>query len=182
MMLKFYSYFKQATIGPCKEKKPAFWDVVNRVKWDSWRSLGDLPKEGAMEKYVEELKKIVETMSYTENVANFMGSVDELNNINLNDLEMIAPEIIKKVLSRPNSPFASREASPIRDSIIMQNGITNIHNLNSNNNNNDSISSEQTQIITNGNGTHENGYVHTNGVHSDDQSDDEYIDTVEVRH
>lgn len=30
MMLRFYSYFKQATLGPCTQKKPPFWDVVGR--------------------------------------------------------------------------------------------------------------------------------------------------------
>lgn len=32
-MLKFYGYYKQAKEGPCKEAKPAFWDVVKKAKW-----------------------------------------------------------------------------------------------------------------------------------------------------
>ncbi|XP_053680379.1 acyl-CoA-binding domain-containing protein 5 [Anopheles nili] len=115
MLLRFYSFFKQAKKGKCCERKPAFWDVVNRAKWDAWNRLGDMPKEVAMQKYVDELKKIVETMSYTDNVANFMEySMSDLDNVSLTDLEMVAPEAIKKVRSRPNSPFASREASPTR--------------------------------------------------------------------
>ncbi|XP_035794952.1 acyl-CoA-binding domain-containing protein 4-like [Anopheles albimanus] len=114
MLLRFYSYFKQATKGKCCERKPAFWDVVNRAKWEAWNRLGDMPKETAMQKYVDELKKIVETMSYTDNVANFMEyNMSELDNINISDLEMVAPEAIKKARSRPNSPLASREASPV---------------------------------------------------------------------
>lgn len=31
--LQFYSLFKQATEGPCKTKKPAFYDVINKAKW-----------------------------------------------------------------------------------------------------------------------------------------------------
>lgn len=31
--LKFYSYYKQATEGPCELPKPGFWDIVNRAKW-----------------------------------------------------------------------------------------------------------------------------------------------------
>uniref|UniRef100_A0AAG5CRK2 ACB domain-containing protein n=1 Tax=Anopheles atroparvus TaxID=41427 RepID=A0AAG5CRK2_ANOAO len=115
MLLRFYSYFKQATKGKCCERRPAFWDVINRAKWDAWNRLGAMPKEVAMQKYVDELKKIVETMSYTDNVANFMEySMSDLDNVNVNDLELVAPEAIKKVRSRPNSPFASREASPGR--------------------------------------------------------------------
>lgn len=64
-----------------------------------------MPRERAMELYVEELKKIIETMSYTDNVAEFMGSVSELDGVDVDDLEAVAPEAIKKVRSQPNSPF-----------------------------------------------------------------------------
>ncbi|XP_053322918.1 acyl-CoA-binding domain-containing protein 5 isoform X2 [Spea bombifrons] len=68
MMLKFYSFYKQATQGPCNIPKPAFWDPVGRYKWDSWSSLGDMSKEDAMIAYVDEMKKILETMPMTEKV------------------------------------------------------------------------------------------------------------------
>lgn len=58
MMLKFYSYYKQATEGPCHIPKPGFWDVINRAKFDAWNKLGDMSKELAMKSYVEELKKV----------------------------------------------------------------------------------------------------------------------------
>lgn len=54
-MLRFYSYFKQATQGPCSGARPAFWDVVGRAKYDAWKKLGDVSKEEAMAKYVHEL-------------------------------------------------------------------------------------------------------------------------------
>lgn len=66
-----------------------------------------MPKERAMELYVEELKKIIETMSYTDNVAEFMGSISELDGVDVEDLETVAPEAIKKVKSQPNSPFGN---------------------------------------------------------------------------
>lgn len=72
LQLKFYSYFKQATEGPCTIAKPSFWDVVGKAKWDAWKSLGDMPKEEAMGKYVDELKQIIETMSFTESVSKFV--------------------------------------------------------------------------------------------------------------
>ncbi|XP_075408662.1 acyl-CoA-binding domain-containing protein 5 isoform X2 [Tenrec ecaudatus] len=68
MMLKFYSFYKQATEGPCKLSRPGFWDPIGRYKWDAWSSLGDMPKEEAMIAYVEEMKKILETMPMTEKV------------------------------------------------------------------------------------------------------------------
>ncbi|KAM8802136.1 acyl-CoA-binding domain-containing protein 5 isoform 8-T11 [Rhynchonycteris naso] len=68
MMLKFYSFYKQATEGPCKLSRPGFWDPTGRYKWDAWSSLGDMTKEEAMIAYVEEMKKILETMPMTEKV------------------------------------------------------------------------------------------------------------------
>lgn len=64
-----------------------------------------MPKDEAMELYVNELKQIIETMSYTDSVAEFMGSIDELAGVDVDDLEAVAPDAIKKVRSQPNSPF-----------------------------------------------------------------------------
>lgn len=33
MMLKFYSYYKQATVGVCNIPRPGFWDAVGKAKW-----------------------------------------------------------------------------------------------------------------------------------------------------
>nr|DBA25141.1 TPA: hypothetical protein GDO54_012706 [Pyxicephalus adspersus] len=68
MMLKFYSFYKQATQGPCNIPRPGFWDPVGRYKWDAWNSLGDMTKEDAMVAYVDEMKKILESMPMTEKV------------------------------------------------------------------------------------------------------------------
>lgn len=80
---------------------------ANRAKYDAYKGLGKMPRERAMELYVEELKKIIETMSYTDNVAEFMDSVSELDGVDVDDLEAVAPEAIKKVRSQPNSPFGN---------------------------------------------------------------------------
>lgn len=68
MMLKFYSYYKQATVGACNIARPGFWDAVGKAKWDAWNSLGDMPKEAAMAAYVEEMKLILEGMPMTDEV------------------------------------------------------------------------------------------------------------------
>ncbi|KAL7373166.1 hypothetical protein ABVT39_000413 [Epinephelus coioides] len=68
MMLKFYSYYKQATVGPCNIPRPGFWDAVGKAKWDAWNSLGDMPKEEAMAAYVDEMKLILEGMPMTDEV------------------------------------------------------------------------------------------------------------------
>lgn len=68
LMLKFYSYYKQATLGPCNTTRPGFWDPIGKYKWDAWNSLGDMPKEAAMIAYVDEMKKILESMPITKEV------------------------------------------------------------------------------------------------------------------
>ncbi|KAJ8279248.1 hypothetical protein COCON_G00063140 [Conger conger] len=68
MLLKFDSYYNQATQGPCDIPKPGFWDNVGKVKWEAWSSLGDMPKEEAMTAYVDEVKLILESMPVTDEV------------------------------------------------------------------------------------------------------------------
>jgi acyl-CoA-binding protein len=36
LLLKFYAYFKQATIGPCQSSRPSIFKVVERAKYDAW--------------------------------------------------------------------------------------------------------------------------------------------------
>lgn len=112
MMLKFYGLFKQASEGACSQGKPHFWDVVGRAKWDAWNSNRHLSKEQAMQRYVESLQEIIETMSFTENVQNFVGKLDDLGNINLDELELVSPGMRELAESHPNSPFHSRTNSP----------------------------------------------------------------------
>ncbi|XP_029979094.1 acyl-CoA-binding domain-containing protein 5A isoform X3 [Sphaeramia orbicularis] len=68
MMLKFYSYYKQATVGMCNIPRPGFWDAVGKAKWDAWNSLGEMTKEQAMAAYVDEMKLILEGMPMTDEV------------------------------------------------------------------------------------------------------------------
>lgn len=113
MMLRFYSYFKQATEGPCRSRRPAFWDMVGKVKYDTWKRLGDMPREKAMEAYVEELRQIVETMSYTQNVAEFYNSLNQFD-MKIEDIELIAPDLIRNK-SQENSPHHKNEIQAIED-------------------------------------------------------------------
>ncbi|XP_034944730.1 acyl-CoA-binding domain-containing protein 5 isoform X2 [Chelonus insularis] len=82
--------------------------------------LGNMSRNEAMNNYVEELKKIVETMSYTDNVANFLGSLDSFyESVPVEDLEMLVGPVIERMRSQPGSPLSasplgSRETSPQR--------------------------------------------------------------------
>lgn len=159
MMLRFYSYFKQATEGPCKSRRPAFWDIVGKAKYDAWKRLGEMPKEKAMEMYVEDLKQIVETMSFTQNVADFYSSLSELDNISVGDLELVAPEFMRSK-SIPNTPFRElNKQEPTSDSTEIPN--------------------EPYTAATNGRQNNRT-YSSSPSETSTSDDDDEYIDTVEV--
>ncbi|CAN9503077.1 unnamed protein product [Ophioblennius macclurei] len=73
MMLMFYSYFKQATLGPCDIPRPTgFWDTRGKAKWDAWSSLGDMTKEEAMKNYIEDIQLILETIPISEEVSDLV--------------------------------------------------------------------------------------------------------------
>ncbi|XP_075876827.1 acyl-CoA-binding domain-containing protein 5-like isoform X2 [Nelusetta ayraudi] len=73
MMLMFYSYYKQATVGPCNIPRPSgFWDSRGRVKWDAWSSLGNMTKEEAMKNYVEDIQLILETIPISDEVSDLV--------------------------------------------------------------------------------------------------------------
>ncbi|OWR43416.1 hypothetical protein KGM_209092 [Danaus plexippus plexippus] len=142
LMLRFYSYFKQATEGPCLKDKPGFWDVVNRAKWEAWNKLGDMTKDEAMQAYVNELHKrfrsqvkfplsvllndlgsfrrhqIVETMSFNSDVASFLSVEDDSSSFPSADLQLVAGDVLARCRSSENSPDFSRSvsgsSSPVR--------------------------------------------------------------------
>lgn len=157
LMLKFYSYYKQATEGPCNDPKPGFWEVVKKAKWVAWSKLGNMSKEEAMKNYVEELKKIVETMSYTENVANFIGSLDSFyESVPVQDLELIVGPVLERIRAQADSSLSgssvgSRETSPVRKK-------------------------ENNPIIINSLGTSTES-INSLTHHTENETEDEYIDT-----
>eukprot|EP00485_Elphidium_margaritaceum_P011526 CAMPEP_0202685202 /NCGR_PEP_ID=MMETSP1385-20130828/920_1 /ASSEMBLY_ACC=CAM_ASM_000861 /TAXON_ID=933848 /ORGANISM="Elphidium margaritaceum" /LENGTH=92 /DNA_ID=CAMNT_0049339493 /DNA_START=72 /DNA_END=346 /DNA_ORIENTATION=+ len=54
--LKFYAWFKQASVGKCSEKggtQPWAVQVEARSKWDAWNALGDLSADDAKKAYVD---------------------------------------------------------------------------------------------------------------------------------
>lgn len=57
--LKFYSYYKQATEGPCNTTQPYFFNVVERAKWDAWNGIKEMNKEDAMKAYIQEMKNVI---------------------------------------------------------------------------------------------------------------------------
>uniref|UniRef100_T1P8W2 Uncharacterized protein n=1 Tax=Musca domestica TaxID=7370 RepID=T1P8W2_MUSDO len=124
-------------------------------------------------------------MSFTENVQNFVGSLQGLENINLDELEIIAPGMKKLAESHPSSPFNSRTNSPQHGAssniIVDEEPLTNGHDSSAEN-----VELENpTTVLPNVTQTNVpetyNIYSQTNG--NVDQSDDEeYVDPFDIQH
>lgn len=59
--LMFYAIFRQIKDGPCTGPQPSRLKIIERAKYDAWKSLGKITKEQAMEKYIKEITKIAPT-------------------------------------------------------------------------------------------------------------------------
>lgn len=60
--LKMYSFFKQATVGPCAQhggEQPWAVNMEARAKWDAWNNLGGMSSEEAQQEYIKVLDSIV---------------------------------------------------------------------------------------------------------------------------
>lgn len=81
-MLRFYSYYKQATMGPCLVPRPGFWDPIGRYKWDAWNSLGKMSRGEAMSAYISEMKlvaqKVIDTVPLGEVAEDMFGYFEPL--------------------------------------------------------------------------------------------------------
>ncbi|XP_061199190.1 acyl-CoA-binding domain-containing protein 4 isoform X2 [Neopsephotus bourkii] len=105
-MLRFYSYYKQATAGRCEGPRPGFWDPIGRYKWDAWNSLGRMSKEEAMEAYVVEMKKVAQKVIDTV-------PMDETTEEMFRYFEPLY-EVIHD-MPRPPEAFFKRKGEPSQD-------------------------------------------------------------------
>ncbi|CDW89784.1 acyl--binding protein [Stylonychia lemnae] len=55
--LRFYSLYKQGTFGECTGPQPSRLKLIERAKYDAWKSLGKMSSEDAKKTFIEELKK-----------------------------------------------------------------------------------------------------------------------------
>lgn len=58
-LLKFYAFYKQATVGKCNTPSPYWYNFQSKQKWDAWKALGEMPQEEAMAQYVSFLDEIL---------------------------------------------------------------------------------------------------------------------------
>uniref|UniRef100_A0A8C3SQC3 ACB domain-containing protein n=1 Tax=Chelydra serpentina TaxID=8475 RepID=A0A8C3SQC3_CHESE len=106
VMLQFYSYYKQATVGSCEIPRPGFWDPIGRYKWDAWNRLGKMPKEEAMAAYVSEMKKIaqkvIDTIPAGEMSEDVFGFFEPLYEV-IHDMPRPPDSFFKKKAGKPGA-------------------------------------------------------------------------------
>ncbi|XP_056247686.1 acyl-CoA-binding domain-containing protein 5-B-like isoform X2 [Seriola aureovittata] len=108
MMLMFYSYYKQATLGPCNIPRPSgFWDTRGKAKWDAWSSLGNMTKEEAMKNYVEDIQLILETIPITDEVTDLVQKLGNFyTEVDGEEEEAEESEVERRPFSRPFAKHA----------------------------------------------------------------------------
>ncbi|KAL1453054.1 hypothetical protein WDU94_007230 [Cyamophila willieti] len=103
-MLQFYALYKQATEGPNKTSKPAFWDVVRKTKWDAWKKLGDLSKEDSMQRYIDEFVTIVNNTTLGGNVEGMIKSLGTLYEaVNNEDIDLLLGPTMDRLFANTGS-------------------------------------------------------------------------------
>jgi acyl-CoA-binding protein len=56
--LKLYAFYKQATEGDVKGKRPGMLDFVGQAKYDAWAKLKGMSKDKAMQAYMDVAEKL----------------------------------------------------------------------------------------------------------------------------
>ncbi|KAF8375596.1 hypothetical protein PRIPAC_82025 [Pristionchus pacificus] len=115
--LNMYSLFKQVTEGPCNTIQPAFWNLIERLKWDAWKQLGDLDKSEAMEKYVafvlEKIDYCAEHWDWDEMMEKY--SDEKMGPVLRIKFRIIDRELIKEDGTRVNRDRISTNKRPISE-------------------------------------------------------------------
>ncbi|XP_041659942.1 acyl-CoA-binding domain-containing protein 5A-like isoform X2 [Cheilinus undulatus] len=116
MMLMFYSYYKQATLGPCNIPRPmGFWDTRGKAKWDAWSSLGNMTKEEAMKNYIENIQLILETIPISEEVADLVQKLGSFySEVDGEDGETEENEVDRRPFTRPFAKHADELIRPFK--------------------------------------------------------------------
>ncbi|CAF1014339.1 unnamed protein product [Adineta ricciae] len=110
--LIFYGLYKQALLGPCKEARPSVFNYVSRAKWEAWDRCRTMTKEQAMLAYIDEIRKIIETLPQTNEVLEFSRSMGFLPTIAISGSEPTAT--VKE--TNPSSQSGSNHSSTTESS------------------------------------------------------------------
>ena len=57
-MLKLYSFYKQATLGNVKGKRPGMFNLAAKSKYDAWEKIQGMSSEEAKKNYIDLVKTL----------------------------------------------------------------------------------------------------------------------------
>nr|XP_056719303.1 acyl-CoA-binding domain-containing protein 4 [Euleptes europaea] len=118
-MLRFYSYYKQATVGQCQISRPGFWDPIGRYKWDAWNRLGKMTKKEAMVAYIQEMKKsaqkVIDTVPLDETSEDMFEYFKPLYEV-IDDMPRPPESFFKKKLGLGHVEESARSTQGTSDS------------------------------------------------------------------
>uniref|UniRef100_A0A8C6QH48 Acyl-Coenzyme A binding domain containing 4 n=1 Tax=Nannospalax galili TaxID=1026970 RepID=A0A8C6QH48_NANGA len=123
-MLRFYSYYKQATMGPCMVPRPGFWDPIGRYKWDAWNSLGKMSREEAMSAYITEMKlvaqKVIDTVPLGEVAEDMFGYFEPLYKV-IPDMPRPPETFLRRVTAAhpPLYTLQQRNPAPVQLPLVI---------------------------------------------------------------
>ncbi|XP_038610070.1 acyl-CoA-binding domain-containing protein 4 isoform X2 [Tachyglossus aculeatus] len=116
-MLRFYSFYKQATVGPCPIPRPGFWDPIGRYKWDAWNSLGRMSKEAAMTAYISEMKrvaqKVIDTVPLDDVEEDTFGYFEPLYAV-IPDMPRPPETFLRRISAQASGDLAVHTIAPSR--------------------------------------------------------------------
>jgi acyl-CoA-binding protein len=62
-LLRLYAFYKQATVGDVSGERPGLIDFAGRAKYDAWVKTKGMPKNEAMQAYVELVDQLKQRQS-----------------------------------------------------------------------------------------------------------------------
>uniref|UniRef100_A0A914GZ71 ACB domain-containing protein n=1 Tax=Globodera rostochiensis TaxID=31243 RepID=A0A914GZ71_GLORO len=81
--LKFYSLYKQATIGNVNTGRPGILSPIERAKWDAWKAVEGMSSEEAKEKYIETLLAKFDDAGTQVDISDWLSKIDPSIRTNL---------------------------------------------------------------------------------------------------
>lgn len=61
-LLQLYALYKQATVGDVQGSRPGVLDMTGRLKYDAWAKLKGLSTTDAMNRYIELVERLKQTI------------------------------------------------------------------------------------------------------------------------
>ncbi|MBA3981671.1 MAG: acyl-CoA-binding protein [Alcanivorax sp.] len=60
-LLFLYAHYKQGAEGDVSGKRPGMLDMVGRAKYDAWAKIKGMPREQAMQKYIDKVEALLKS-------------------------------------------------------------------------------------------------------------------------